>query len=199
MCHLRNFKLCIWRGARYSKKAGSRYAPDPLKRKQGKRYNRLPCSWWTRRDSNPRPLGCEPNALPTELRARPYLVCINSDYLDCVICWNTWACVMLPLFSQLSYEPKQLYYYNIFLRLVKYLFEKNEILKNRPGSSGPVLVMCRNAPPAPRRYSGCPVSGPASVPAGPFRHRQCGSREALPHRKSNSYGWSRGRFENREC
>ena len=42
---------------------------------------------------------------------------------------------MLPLFSQLSYEPKQLYYYNIFLRLVKYLFEKNEILKNRPGSS----------------------------------------------------------------
>ena len=25
--------------------------------------------WWTRRDSNPRPLGCEPNALPTELRA----------------------------------------------------------------------------------------------------------------------------------
>ena len=26
-------------------------------------------SWWTRRDSNPRPLGCEPNALPAELRA----------------------------------------------------------------------------------------------------------------------------------
>ena len=26
--------------------------------------------WWTRRDSNPRPLGCEPNALPTELRAQ---------------------------------------------------------------------------------------------------------------------------------
>ncbi len=25
--------------------------------------------WWTRRDSNPRPLGCEPNALPAELRA----------------------------------------------------------------------------------------------------------------------------------
>ncbi len=22
------------------------------------------CSWWRRRDSNPRPLGCEPNALP---------------------------------------------------------------------------------------------------------------------------------------
>ena len=24
--------------------------------------------WWRRRDSNPRPLGCEPNALPAELR-----------------------------------------------------------------------------------------------------------------------------------
>ncbi len=27
-------------------------------------------SWWTWRDSNPRPLGCEPNALPAELQAR---------------------------------------------------------------------------------------------------------------------------------
>lgn len=26
-------------------------------------------AWWTQRDSNPRPLGCEPNALPAELRA----------------------------------------------------------------------------------------------------------------------------------
>ena len=26
--------------------------------------------WWIRRDSNPRPLGCEPNALPAELRTR---------------------------------------------------------------------------------------------------------------------------------
>ena len=26
--------------------------------------------WWTRRDSNPRPLGCEPNALPAELWAQ---------------------------------------------------------------------------------------------------------------------------------
>ena len=25
--------------------------------------------WWTRRGSNPRPLGCEPNALPAELQA----------------------------------------------------------------------------------------------------------------------------------
>ena len=25
--------------------------------------------WWTQRDSNPRPLGCEPNALPAELWA----------------------------------------------------------------------------------------------------------------------------------
>ena len=30
-----------------------------------KRYGVL----WTRRESNPRPFGCEPNALPTELRA----------------------------------------------------------------------------------------------------------------------------------
>ncbi len=27
------------------------------------------CRWWTQRDSNPRPLGCEPNALPAELWA----------------------------------------------------------------------------------------------------------------------------------
>ena len=27
------------------------------------------CGWWTRRESNPRPFGCEPNALPTELQA----------------------------------------------------------------------------------------------------------------------------------
>ena len=26
-------------------------------------------AWWTQRDSNPRPLGCEPNALPAELQA----------------------------------------------------------------------------------------------------------------------------------
>ena len=35
--------------------------------------------WWTRRDSNPRPLGCEPNALPTELRAR-----VPAYYNPCV-------------------------------------------------------------------------------------------------------------------
>ena len=29
--------------------------------------------WWTRRDSNPRPLGCEPNALPAELQARIWI------------------------------------------------------------------------------------------------------------------------------
>ena len=62
--------------------------------------------WWTRRDSNPRPLGCEPNALPTELRARLCLVWINLTHLDCAICWSAWARVMLPLLSQLSYRPK---------------------------------------------------------------------------------------------
>ena len=30
--------------------------------------------WWTWRDSNPRPLGCEPNALPAELQARTLLL-----------------------------------------------------------------------------------------------------------------------------
>ena len=30
----------------------------------------MPYCWWTQRDSNPRPLGCEPNALPAELWAR---------------------------------------------------------------------------------------------------------------------------------
>ena len=30
---------------------------------------RIRTVWWTRRGSNPRPLGCEPNALPAELRA----------------------------------------------------------------------------------------------------------------------------------
>ncbi len=62
--------------------------------------------WWTRRDSNPRPLGCEPNALPTELRARLCLVWINLTHLDCAICWSAWARVMSPLLSQLSYRPK---------------------------------------------------------------------------------------------
>ena len=33
--------------------------------------------WWTRRDSNPRPLGCEPNALPTELWAHIFAVFCN--------------------------------------------------------------------------------------------------------------------------
>ena len=61
--------------------------------------------WWTRRDSNPRPLGCEPNALPTELRARLCLVWINLTHLDCAICWSAWARVMSPLLSQLSYRP----------------------------------------------------------------------------------------------
>ena len=61
--------------------------------------------WWTRRDSNPRPLGCEPNALPTELRARLCLVWINLTHLDCAICWSAWARVMSPLLSQLSYGP----------------------------------------------------------------------------------------------
>ena len=28
--------------------------------------------WWRRRDSNSRPLGCEPNALPAELQAHFY-------------------------------------------------------------------------------------------------------------------------------
>ena len=32
--------------------------------------------WWTRRDSNPRPLGCEPNALPAALRAH---ITVNFD------------------------------------------------------------------------------------------------------------------------
>ena len=34
---------------------------------------------WTQRDSNPRPFGCEPNALPTELRAL-YKFYITSLY-----------------------------------------------------------------------------------------------------------------------
>ena len=32
--------------------------------------------WWIRRDSNPRPLGCEPNALPAELRTHLHFCCI---------------------------------------------------------------------------------------------------------------------------
>ena len=28
--------------------------------------------WWTRRGSNPRPLGCEPNALPSGPHSRPF-------------------------------------------------------------------------------------------------------------------------------
>ena len=38
--------------------------------------------WWTRRDSNPRPLGCEPNALPAELQALIDFFCgIDANHL----------------------------------------------------------------------------------------------------------------------
>ena len=34
-------------------------------------------SWWRRRGSNSRPYGCEPYALPAELRPR---ICLLNDY-----------------------------------------------------------------------------------------------------------------------
>ena len=46
------------------------------------------------------PYGCEPNALPTELRARLCLVWINLTYLDYAICWSAWARVISRLLSQ---------------------------------------------------------------------------------------------------
>ena len=55
---------------------------------------------WTRRESNPRPFGCEPNALPTELRAHkkaPNFEWGQTSY-------NTRS-GMQRLHSQLSYEP----------------------------------------------------------------------------------------------
>ncbi len=36
--------------------------------------------WWTRRGLNPRPLGCEPSALPAELRA-PFIVSILLQFM----------------------------------------------------------------------------------------------------------------------
>ena len=35
-------------------------------------------TWWTIRDSNPRPLRCERSALPTEL------IALNKNYLSCI-------------------------------------------------------------------------------------------------------------------
>ena len=63
-------------------------------------------------------------ALPTELRARLCLVWINLTHLDCAICWSAWARVMLPLLSQLSYEPK----YLIFTPELSPRFWRQEVL-----------------------------------------------------------------------
>ena len=61
-----------------------------------KRYGVL----WTRRESNPRPFGCEPNALPTELRAHKKAPNFEWGQMS----YNTRS-GMQRLHSQLSYEP----------------------------------------------------------------------------------------------
>ena len=55
---------------------------------------------WTRRESNPRPFGCEPNALPTELRAHKKAPNFEWGQMS----YNTRS-GMQRLHSQLSYEP----------------------------------------------------------------------------------------------
>ena len=61
-----------------------------------KRYGVL----WTRRESNPRPFGCEPNALPTELRAHEKAPNFEWGQMS----YNTRS-GMQRLHSQLSYRP----------------------------------------------------------------------------------------------
>jgi hypothetical protein len=61
--------------------------------------------WWRRRDSNPRPPGCKPGALPTELRPLG-----SSVFRLFALCWRLRSCVDLvvglsgfePLTSRLS-------------------------------------------------------------------------------------------------
>ena len=55
---------------------------------------------WTRRESNPRPFGCEPNALPTELRAHKKAPNFEWGQMS----YNTRSGIQ-RLLSQLSYEP----------------------------------------------------------------------------------------------
>ena len=55
---------------------------------------------WTRRESNPRPFGCEPNALPTELRAHEKAPNFKWGQMS----YNTRSGKQ-RLLSQLSYEP----------------------------------------------------------------------------------------------
>ena len=55
---------------------------------------------WTRRESNPRPFGCEPNALPTELRAHEKAPNFEWGQMS----YNTRS-GMQRLHSQLSYRP----------------------------------------------------------------------------------------------
>ena len=61
--------------------------------------------WWRRRDSNPRPLGCEPNALPAELR--PHFVDFFSFGCE-RYAWRSGRSKLPALTrasSQLSYAP----------------------------------------------------------------------------------------------
>ena len=55
---------------------------------------------WTRRESNPRPFGCEPNALPTELRAHEKAPNFKWGQMS----YNTRSGKQ-RLLSQLSYRP----------------------------------------------------------------------------------------------
>ena len=43
--------------------------------------NCSPQVWWTQRDSNPRPLGCEPNALPAELWAQKCRLAYQAAFI----------------------------------------------------------------------------------------------------------------------
>ena len=63
---------------------------------RAKRYGVL----WTRRESNPRPFGCEPNALPTELRAHKKAPNFEWGQMN----YNTRS-GMQRLHSQLNYRP----------------------------------------------------------------------------------------------
>ena len=60
--------------------------------------------WWTWRDSNPRPYGCEPYALPTELQAQSVIL-HNFAIFSLYILLRRMGQSVSDLLSQLSYRP----------------------------------------------------------------------------------------------
>ena len=84
---------------------------------------------WTRRESNPRPFGCEPNALPTELRAHKKAPNFEWGQMS----YNTRS-GMQRLISQLSYRLMMmtLIVYRVLGRLSSNFGEREQGTYKRP-------------------------------------------------------------------